>query len=699
METTYFEVFLTLLSVSTLYLSNTFAQESYTQWSLPEGAKMRLGKGNANVIEYSPDGTFLAVASDIGIWLYDANNGEELKIFSEHTDSIYQISFSPDGKTLASVEGYSAICLWDVLTGEVKLKFPGYRLWTKDEYILNYRHEYGKDESIRDISFSPDGKTLAIVGSYAIYLTETVELLNLPDADSVTIDWMLIHTDDIVSTSFSPDGQTLASVDHRTIRLWDVLSGTVKQEFETSYDSNVLFSPDGQTLASVSSGKILLWDITTGTVKQELTRNDENRIESISFSPDGQTLASGNEYSICLWEVSAGTVKQVIGEGSFGFRCVSFSPDGKRLAGISRARMVSPIYVWDVSSGTLESSLDLHTQSISSVSFSPDGKVLLGKEAGLLGDNFLWDVSTGMVKLACYVPYVTFSPDGQTLAIGGCSLLRLLHVFRGLIRGISPCSGEAIGLLDVSGCKRARILIGHRKFIRSISFSPDNKTLVSAGFEGTIHLWDILKGKTKVKFRGYYSPLFSPDGKMLALQREGDIHLWDVSAKKVKQKLTGHEGSVENLLFSPDGKTVVGTDYAGRTNWDKIIHLWDVSTGKIRSILPPDPSQIQDISFSPDGKILASAEVNKIRLWDISTCTVLQELIGDVKCISFSPDGSMLASGGYRGQVVLWDVSTGTVVQAFTGHTDWIVSVTFSPMERQLQVEVGTAQYYCGMLQ
>ena len=124
-------------------------------------------------------------------------------------------------------------------------------------------------------------------------------------------------------------------------------------------------------------------------------------------------------------------------------------------------------------------------------------------------------------------------------------MFRLLHVFRGLIRGISPISNGAIWLLDVSDSKRKRILIGHREYISSISFSPDGKTLASADGKGTIRLWDVLKRKTKVKLRGYYNPLFSPDGKMLALRREGDIHLWDVSTKKVKQKLTGHDSVAE----------------------------------------------------------------------------------------------------------------------------------------------------------
>ena len=67
------KITLALLILLTLFLQNTFAQD-YTRWGLPEGAKVRIGKGMAADVQYSPDGTRLAVASSIGIWLYDARD-------------------------------------------------------------------------------------------------------------------------------------------------------------------------------------------------------------------------------------------------------------------------------------------------------------------------------------------------------------------------------------------------------------------------------------------------------------------------------------------------------------------------------------------------------------------------------------------------------------------------------------------------
>ena len=74
----------------------------YTQLHLPTGATARLGKGIINDVAYSPDGNSLAVASYLGIWIYDTHTGEELNILLGHQAKVESVTFSPDGKTLAS---------------------------------------------------------------------------------------------------------------------------------------------------------------------------------------------------------------------------------------------------------------------------------------------------------------------------------------------------------------------------------------------------------------------------------------------------------------------------------------------------------------------------------------------------------------------------------------------------------------------
>ena len=126
---TIFLLVLTLLIVSSVSILSGFAQHTtYTQLSLPAGAKARLGKGSIEEVTYSPDGSLLAVGSNIGIWLYDTKTYRELALLAGQMDWVYSLSLSPDGKTIASggADMDCTVRLWDVETRTVKVRLTGH---------------------------------------------------------------------------------------------------------------------------------------------------------------------------------------------------------------------------------------------------------------------------------------------------------------------------------------------------------------------------------------------------------------------------------------------------------------------------------------------------------------------------------------------------------------------------------------------
>ena len=357
MKTTGFSILLIWFAIFA-YAANTFAQDS-PQSHLPEGATARLGKGGiSGEIAYSPDGTRLAVASSIGIWLYDAQTDEALDLLTGHTSWVSSVSFSPDGNTLASGSDDGTVRLWDANTGRPLRTLTGHTSW------------------VLSVSFSPDGNTLASAS-----LDDTVRLWDANTGSSLRT--LTGHTDSVYSVSFSPDGNTLASGSRdNTVRLWDATTGSPLRTLtgHTSGVESVSFSPDGNTLASGSDdATVLLWELAPAPAASEKIAEDVNtdgvvNIQDVvlvasNFGKTGENVADVNNDGVVnivdLTLVAGGVRQRCRCTVSLGFRSGNRSDKRASPTVVASSTAGEPdrfgISAWDTGARTPPCYLDAET--------------------------------------------------------------------------------------------------------------------------------------------------------------------------------------------------------------------------------------------------------------------------------------------------------------------------------------------------
>jgi WD40 repeat protein len=457
-------------------------------------------------VAFSPDGKTLASGNGNGdgtIILWDVSN-QQLPVklgtpLNSHAGGVNSVAFSPDGKTLASGNGDGTIILWDVSNPKTPVQLG------KPFNLINPLSRYS--ESVFSVTFSPDGKTLASGSDANTIILWDVSNPKMPVRLGAPLSG---HRDYMSSIAFSPDGKTLASGGlDGTIILWDVSNPKSPVQLGTPLRGHiaavisVAFSPDGKTLASGGDyGTIILWDVSNPKSSVELgmpLTGHTDGVFSVAFSPDSKTLASGScgkiasisnyciQGEIILWDVSNPQLPVGLGAPLTGHTAavysVTFSPDGKTLASGSYDKT---IILWDVSDPQTPVQLGVplsgHGDAVQSEAFSPDGKTLAS--GGLDGTIILWNMSNpkSPVQLGTLlrdhtaaVTSVAFSPDGKTLASGS--------------------DANTIILWDVSNpqlpVELGTPLSGHSGSVLSVDFSPDGKILASGSEDKTIILWDV----------------------------------------------------------------------------------------------------------------------------------------------------------------------------------------------------------------
>lgn len=251
------------------------------------GMEIRLGRGTADYVAWSPDGANILVGGSLGIWKYDATALDtqlEPQLINVGGE-VDHFTVSPDGSALAVVHTGSDQLEWrDFTTGDI----------TTTAEIPNYGER---------LAYNTDGSLLAMnSGSYGIVVYDGVSVFTEAEAS----------LDSDVDVLISPDGAYLvAAGSSYDIFVWDMVNGgdPITLDGHTNSIEDMAISPDSSLLVTGSSDDtFIVWDLQAGTLLETFPMDEENfsarDVYAVAFSPDGSTLLTGHGGLIRVWDVA-----------------------------------------------------------------------------------------------------------------------------------------------------------------------------------------------------------------------------------------------------------------------------------------------------------------------------------------------------------------------------------------------------------
>jgi eukaryotic-like serine/threonine-protein kinase len=583
-----------------------------------------IGTGWLQKLEWSGDGQRIALAARLGVYVFDIHNPEQPS-YLDTGKAIFDMTFSPDGRTLALVLQESSLnwekiypaSLWDAASGELIAEVSETARW-------DFRGDYR-------MLFSPDGSRLAVTG-----YTEKVTVWEVRTGRKLLDLWGRGS-----ALAFSPDGKRLAATQDDLVVVFDARSGAELLRFSTPERpyTQLAFSPDGETLAVLGKGLVLY---AAGSGEKLVSAQKASGLYGkIQFNPDGSLLTVEGK----VWDAASGRQLWPIGFGPKDARW-TFNPSLSQAVSLEYSRAV----LWNSASGEQEAVLIEALGVGGAWAIHPDSTRVFIAHAN--GDQLhVVDLVSGAAALrdlpsaSCHPSQLAFSRDGQDLAAG--------------------CVNEILVWDPDQGGNILR-LKGHPGRINALVFSPDGKTLFSADENGKIIQWDMASGEQVQALRGHLGMVrlsMTADGSRListgdasldftAVTDPTPLRVWDAASGELLGAFPLESGYFSAIAPSPDGRFLVVGD---ATNTGRPVVI-DLVSGQVIEQIAVGGGW--EVALHPQGRILAVAADSRTILWDLQARQIITQLSSraNVDRAAFSPDGRFVVVSSLEGELRVWEV-------------------------------------------
>ena len=631
------------------------------------------------------DPAYARVTNQAGILMYQEKKYDDAEKAFREARGVWAAALGKDHPDVRTCDE-NLLAVYEKLLEQARGNTPAGQLPADADGLVQSLPVYVKVARLQDEL----GNAAKAKEARATALAIQERLRGLPPADPVRPVTQVGHTGTVGAVTYSKDGRLLASADDGAVVVWDAASGREVRRLPRGARA-VAFSPDGQRLVTSGYKVALLWDVATGKSLFGYEGHADS-VHGVAFSPDGKWLATcGKDKTARLWEAATGREVRRFEGHAGAVQAVSFSAKGDRLLTAGEDKTAR---VWEVASGQELHRLEGHTLGLTSAVFSPNGlRVVTG---GADATIRVWDVAANKQVAAetfgkgQTMVTAAWAADGSRLAFAWDSSVRVLEVatnkttdYRRYGRIGDPqvialsADGRSLAAADGNGAKvwstaagSGRDLDGLSEAVNALAFAPDGRALVTAGMDKTAWVWGTRGQNTRRM----------PDGLWADVVTNGKVEtVWKGSGK-----YEGHDGVIQSVAYSPDGKWVLTGganrlfDLAGETKAEAI--LWDAAAGRpVRRFLQAK-GNISAVAFSPDGATVAvglhlNTGEQSLKFFDAATgkdVTAPKCDIYQVDAVVFSPDGKYVLATGFDKDGTttrVWARDTGREVQRWAGYT------------------------------